>query len=256
MRRTSPWSIRFSFLVRSALFALVAIGVSHAARATVFVVDASQSQISVEGTVLGVPFVEQAPGSLSTRIGGTLVADLGPGSIQSPGGSKLTLENQPGLFLPLGLPANGAGQVQFDDGSFAYGALRNTVADVLSGVLPVDSAGFFPANVTLNFPSGVLDVEGLGMSNSIPNPSGLQSNPATLGQIIFDGSKITITAPIDANTTIYGFFGGEIAKLHYTGQIVATAIVPEPSSWCLAMLGLISLAVVGRHARLQRASHR
>lgn len=252
MRRTSQWSTSFQFLVRGALHVLLTMSFAHAARATVFVIDASQSQLSVEGTVLGVPFVEQAPGSLSTRIGGTLVADLAPGSIQSPGGSKLTLENQPGLFLPLGLPANGAGQVKFDDGSFAYGALRNTVADVLSGVLPVDSAGFFSANVTLNFPSGVLDVEGLGISNSIPNPSGLQSNPVTLAQIIFDGSKITITAPIDANTTIYGFFGGEIAKLHYTGQIVATAIVPEPSTWCLTLLGLIALAIVGRRSQQRR----
>ena len=52
--------------------------------ASAFMVDPSQSQVSLSGSVLGRPFEAQGSGSLSAQYGGTLLAEVEAAASGSP----------------------------------------------------------------------------------------------------------------------------------------------------------------------------
>jgi len=64
-----------------------------------FSLDESQSQITMAGSVLGLPVKEQGPGSMTTSFFGTIVADTSAAAIQFTGGTVITARTN-GVWRP------------------------------------------------------------------------------------------------------------------------------------------------------------
>ena len=73
----------------------------------------------------------------------------------------------------------------------------------------------------------------------------------TAGADIGTWDGLTLTIPIHSAFTfdITSDFGGIQRTLSFTGQLVARPVVPEPSSFVLAALGLVVLAAWGRRRK-------
>lgn len=211
-----------------------------------------------DGTLLTAP---QTPGSDITSLGGTLLADVGVGTINFPGGSAISFANQPVDQLPepgggpalnmYGSPAPaqyGLSVILIDSGPLA---LRNLLADVTSSVPIALLAGSFnSAGTSLGTVTGDADynLDGLAPAFGTSSLAG-QSGPNStgVGTVTVAGPLTTITIPIFVDVPLV--VNNIPLDAIFTGQIVATNIVPEPSSLVLACFGLLGLAAVARSRR-------
>ncbi len=135
-----------------------------------------------------------------------------------------------------------------------YLAIRDVLFDIGSGIVPLDGLGNYLGNTTaVGIPSSVVDVDGL--------------NAALVGQVIPDVYHASLTVPSQTNTaggTVTNLGGllrqltvsvnvpiaidldGTIVTGSATGQIVAFAVVPEPSSLLMAGIAALGLCWAGR----------
>ncbi|MBI2927730.1 MAG: hypothetical protein HYY24_18695 [Verrucomicrobia bacterium] len=206
------------------------LGVLQGAPAT-FTIDPAQSQITISGTALGNELLEQGPGSLTARFGGTFEADVTDSTIQFTGGSAIDAEPS-GEWEPL--PDGSFGKAPADYGAKATvlgsdtkASLRNTLLDATSGVLALASGTFDSAGIVFGFPTestASLDyrVSGfLGTSGS-KRLEGLSTNQVTTGgTLLTSGGTQTLTIPVDAKFSFTLLLSDDI-KFTLTGQLVAT----------------------------------
>ena len=80
------------------LFTLI-LGVSPVV-ADVFTIDPNQSSLTITGSISGTSFVQQGPGSLTTKYDGTIQATQTAGTIQFTGLSLITAQTN-GSWQPL-----------------------------------------------------------------------------------------------------------------------------------------------------------
>ncbi len=115
------------------------------ASADVFTIDPARSSLSLSGSVLGITFSPQGPGSLITSYGGTIQLTQTPGTIQFTGGSLIAAQTS-GSWQPLA--GGGAGSAPADYGGVASSfvtanvAMRSILLDVTSPPITVTSGQF------------------------------------------------------------------------------------------------------------------
>jgi hypothetical protein len=225
--------------------------------------DSSRSSITLNGTFNSIPLGEQGPGSRTSSYSGPITVDvdnlLAPTSIQILGSSAAAAIT--GQWRPEagGGPAAGnpgAAQdanygLQLSGGPLgnAFAAVRNLAFNVTSGPQAV-AGGAFPSAQALNVSSGLF---AFNLPPAFMEPPGqddlsgdvLMNASATSSTYTVTGSTATLTIPID-------IVDQDDLTISYTGQLVATATIPEPSGALLVLLGVVSLWLGPRSIR-QRA---
>ncbi|HEY1598207.1 MAG TPA: PEP-CTERM sorting domain-containing protein [Pirellulales bacterium] len=217
-----------------------------------FNIDPAQSHITLtletaDGTqIISSP---QTPGSDTTSLSGTLNADVTASTIQFLTTDNLQFGLQAVSQSPLIDGTTGSSPAQYglnvDIAGVGGGvvAARNYVADVTSGVIPVSAGAFDATKLVLTLTPGSISSYNLTFFGSTAagfftgsNPGNNALSNGTLTQV---GGLETLTASVSvvAPTTVEGvtFLGV------FTGQIVATATVPEPASVLLAGLAVGTL---------------
>ena len=121
---------------------------------------------------------------------------------------------------------------------------RDYVADATSGVILVIGGSFDATQVLLNLTTGItaynLTVLGTPHAGNfdltIPAP-----NQVGGGTLALAGDVYTLTLPVLSvhSATV----DGVTVLTAYSGQIVATAAVPEPASLVLVLIGVASIAI-------------
>lgn len=214
-----------------------------------FSIDESSSQLTMQGAFANFGTVAQNPPdntSLTSSVSGDLLIDVDnvstPTTIQFLGGGAVIANS--GDWLPeFGgetegtLPTNPA---PANFGLFlevtalqteGWAAFRDMVASPISNPLPV-SGNVFGSAPAIQFASGSYDfnlISGLGDSAGNDSFAGATvPNTAADGTYQVDGDLITLTMPVDTT------FGGDLV-IQLTGDLVATAVVPEPSAAVLAI---------------------
>jgi hypothetical protein len=155
----------------------------------------------------------------------------------------------------------------------AYFAISDVLYDVGSGILPINSGGHFVASTStfgiigasiasldLNVPvMGPLQSSfQFGIPSTLPNTAaqGAISSPDPINHPLLRQLTMPIVVPVafpvswiggNANATPSSLIGT------LTGELVATAVVPEPSAAVLAALALACLTIVGARSRRPRA---
>lgn len=235
-------------------------GTTLAAQISVFTLDVPNSILTVSGILsfgnTSLPVKSQAPGSLLTTLTGNIVADITPGvSIDFIGGAGVIPIQQPGGFLPGGIPADMAGRVlNILPGVNAYGAFRNDILEFTSlGALPISGSTFDASGAVTNFLAGQFDYDVAGLLTNSYSIAGaaLGNDPGLVGQLNVVGSNYQLILPIQ--TTLRLSEAGFDLTMDIEGRVVAYGPipVPEPTSLTLACLGGVLL--VGLVRRRPRA---
>ncbi|HWA98199.1 MAG TPA: hypothetical protein VG713_06885 [Pirellulales bacterium] len=241
-----------------AYWGLAGAATSSKAAPVVFSLDSAQSTITLSvqaegGTVVS---TAQTPGSDTTSLSGTFDIDLEPGSIQflSTNDTHFALQSVPQAPLANASPGTAPAQygLSIALSGIATGvvAARDYVADATSGVLPLANGAFDATGVSLGVSAGttsynlvVLGSPLVGtFGDLIPVPNQLPG-----GTLTRSGDVYTLTAPILAMGSIDA--NGIALFDVFTGQVVATAVVPEPSSLLLATSIIVPLLELGRRRR-------
>ncbi len=228
------------------------------ANAAVYVVDTSQSSITITGAIdLGleetIPIIPQSPGSNVVSLQGTLdVDDLGAtllfnsaaiDGIENPGPFS------PGVVTPgdppvVGPPAPGDAALYIADPSFGSIVLRDLLISITGNADP-GAPNFDLADLTLSiFGSGDYDIALLGEVGNLALDGESATFPGGTGSLVGDTLTIPISIDIVQQLEVTpGNFADVIVSLQ--GQLVAN-LVPEPSSIAMLGLGVIGLVAVGR----------
>jgi hypothetical protein len=223
-----------------------------------FTIDSALSHLSFAledsgGTQISSP---QTPGSDTTSLSGTMKADVTPTSIQflSTGDAQFALQALPQAPMPGGAPGTAAAQFGLNVSIPGVGsgvvAARNYVGDTTSGAIPLAGSSFDASQTTQNLVTGNtaynLTLFGSPVAGSIdtnfPAPNMLAG-----GTLSSAGGVYTLTLPILVKGPIS--FSGLTIFDRYSGQIVATSPVPEPSSLALTAIGIAAVAVWGRQKK-------
>ncbi len=243
---------------RSLLGALaLCVGASQLHAAT-YVIDQTQSSITITGSALGIiPIVQQSPGSNVAVIAGSIDATAGGGFLTFTGGVADAVE-KPGPYLPG--PISGdppvAGPAAPADVALYLGnastgrlALRDFAVS-LSGSAPLAGNDFDLTALTLTVTSGALDYQvSLLALVGHEEIAGQTANPTEGTGLLVGG---TLTIPINVSIAFEVTDGDPpgMAVVNLVGQIVAT--IPEPGTIAMLGLGAVGLIAVGRR-RLRRA---
>ncbi len=212
----------------------------------VFTIDTAQSQISLaiqepDGTPIS---SAQTLGSDTTSVAGSALVDVTGSSVQflSTGDAQFAQQAAPQSPLANGSAGTAAAQYGLDILIPGIGggtvAVRQLVGDVTSGVLPVAGGTFDATQLALQFLTGSVAYNLELLGNPIVGSADITfpvTNQLSGGTISLAGGVYTITIPLLAvgSDEIDG-----ISVLGvYTGNIVATAVVPEPSGVVLALCG-------------------
>jgi len=198
-----------------------------AGRAATFEVDPAQSSITLSGTVAALPLREQSPGSLTTKLGGSLNVNLAADQIQIVDGlldAETSGEWRPGV-------AGAAGSAPADFGALAlsflgtiYGALRDIAVTAASPAVPLSAGVFDTSSIVFSFPpnsKASLDYSaGLLGTGGQPLGGNAKNQTATTGAISSPGGRTSITITVDATFT-FDVFSEDDAILRIVGQLVA-----------------------------------
>jgi hypothetical protein len=233
--------------------ALVFVTFSSRATPVAFYIDSSASSLTLSGEAFGLAVTEQSVGSLADYWGGILAVDLTGGVLTFAGGSTITAALNPSNPFST-FPNPGTGGVD-NYGVFASGlvsgiglvtqlngAYRSLVFDITSGTAENGQA---PSGMNFEFTGGHLDW-GAIVSPSTPyggtsSMVGVAALDTAVGLATFDG--FTLTLPVQLHTL------GSNRYEDWAGTIVA--VIPEPSSVALSLVGLGLLAARAR-ARARR----
>jgi hypothetical protein len=225
-----------------------------------FHLNSSQSYLDASGNAFGLNFGPQAPGSMRSYFGGTMLVDLTAGVFTFSGGSSIVgLLNPAGPFSSVPYPGGPwpgnygvtAGPTFIPGYNFVLinGVYTGMTLDLTTGTA---QNGVAPTGMTDTWTGGTLI---WGAANALvptgpytPIGGGASGMAGVFGAntsaalASFDG--YTLTLPITFHTT------GSNRYEDWTGQLVAT--IPEPSSLALAGIGLLGL--VGLQFRRSRHS--
>lgn len=246
--------IRRSLPKCAAFLALLAAMVAcQRGEAATFHLIPEESFLTVVPNVNGELFAtDQTPGSLTTNITGTLEASVTPGFITFDGGSVLDLVEQPGPFLPGNTPADLAGTIEdVLPGLDGYATVRDAVFDVTNGPQPVSGMGeFSTAGMLVFFSSGMTTYEVPGVIDGSFTYGGQFDVFVPKTGLVEDlgGGVFKLTVPFEVSETFDTGIEGLTLTQSITGQIVA--VVPEPATLGMMIVGGIGLAVMGRRRSL------
>ncbi len=241
----------------AALAAVAALSCASLASAATFIVDSNLSSLTLGANLSGTEVLfPQSPGSLTTALGGTLDIDFTPGSsVQFLGGGTATfalqpIDPQPGINgVPGTAPGNYGGSVNAF-GGLASGpaAGRDLIAEGSSGVIPVAGVAFDASQVTLGLTQGFLDFDLVVLGNPTVGRADISGNSAANQAIAGTATQVgllqTITIPVNVGIPID--LNGIIITGTLDGIIVATFVVPEPSSLVMLSISLVGLVAIGR----------
>jgi hypothetical protein len=233
----------------------------------VFNIDSTLSSISLTMELTGgAPFTSaQFPGSNTTSLFGAMDVDVVPGtSVQflTTGNTQLALQSLP--VAPqsgggvVGVPGSGPGQIGLDAliPSFAQGVLaaRHVIGDSTSGAIPLVGNAFDSTGLSFALVSGNADYNlstflgpEIGTASIVGGGALDTLSGGTLTEV---GTLLTLTLPLLVNEDLT--IAGIPVTAVLTGQIVATATIPEPSTMVLACLAAIGLGVVAIRKRRKR----
>jgi hypothetical protein len=248
-RAVSPMSIKY--LTTIFLFGCISL---VRANAFVFTIDSLMSSLTLSGSAPGGSLQQQGPGSLVTTYSGTIDADYTGSTIQfNSAGADAAIN---GTWQPL--PGGGAGSAPADYGATqpmfsVFGAGRNIVFNITSGVIVVSAGNFDASQLTISPTTGDLDYRSI-LGGASTDLSGLfGSNAATAGNISIVGGIATLTIPVQITETL-SLNSTNDTTITLAGNIVATAVVPEGSISSLLIAGGIFLVVARRAQRRLFAS--
>jgi hypothetical protein len=244
---------------------LSAANFASAATAT-YTIDPLQSALTLLGTLTDSSTFEQTTGSQTTSYSGTIVAERNGSNILFPGGSVLNAALQASNQQPRddGTPGSqsadygrrtpdGAGPF----GQTAFEALRNVEFDLFddtSGVgATVAGNGNFASNsFGLEFSDGESDtIYGLGghPDNNLINKGTANSNGGGSSSVVFNPATgiETLTLKISTGAIGYSVNTTGDSTMIFSGTIVATRVVPEPSA--VGAVVLVGATFVARRRR-------
>lgn len=230
---------RVAMKYTAVLFLLGCILAPHT-KAFVFVIDSSSSSLSLSGNVAGFTLQQQGAGSLTTSYSGTIDADFGASTIQFNSAAAAAAISGTWQPLPGGgsgsAPANYGGQASIPGFGTAFGAGRNFVLNITSGVVPLSGTSFDASQLTISPITGVLDFNSPfgGGSTDLAGLFGM--NQATMGSISVVGGIATLNIPVQITQTLTLVSSGD-TTITLTGNIVATAAVPEASTFQSIIFG-------------------
>ncbi len=240
-----------ALLCCAALGALSIGGLRQSQAATTFTIDPNQSFVTLTAEVPGVgPMLEQLPGSLTTNFMGTIEVELGvPGQIAFPGGGVADFLAHPGSFLPGGSPADFAGRIENvpPSGDTAFVTLRGVSFDTTGAAVPLSAGGDFSADgLVFDILGGIGEVQlGPTLVSALLGGGFLVNDTAVPGSLETIGGDFFLVIPIAATTSIPGTPAGTI-EMAISGQLVAVAPVPEPSTFILLAIGIAAFITVCR----------
>jgi len=219
-----PW--RYVLLLRRSVLSLCAIflaGVSQT-RASVFIIDSNQTQITISGKIAGYTFSPQGGGSLTAAYLGNLNATVTGSTIQFTGLSALTAIPS-GVWQPA--PGGVAGSAPADYGmqvittGTGYAATRNLVLDVTSPVLTLTQTNFDSSQLIISVVTNsnpVFDYINIGFQHGSTPMSGSATNSVATGSFISTNGAV-VQLVIQISATLLGTNNG---VLNLAGLIVAT----------------------------------
>jgi hypothetical protein len=212
---------------------------SNTARAETFILDATQSVLTVSAQFSSFDVAPQAPGSLTTTYTGAIEADVTGSSIMFVGGSLIAAANngtwQPGSAgLAGSAPANYGGQVAnlLVNGK---AALRNVLMDLTSDVLPV-SGGTFPSlGLQFNFVPTATSVVDYSYSITFGDSGNgsqvltgtLTNSVATNATVVAGSAGTVLTIPVDIAGSITVISTNDL-QYRFRGQLVGRASAVRP----------------------------
>jgi hypothetical protein len=250
--------------------ALISGAVLTQADPVTFVIDPSQSHLSLSGLITyqypsasnpGLPSLAQTSGSLFDQWNGTLAATLNGNVLTFTGGSVVTAAANPNAPF-VGNPTHTTGIDNY--GIYASGLVSGVGALSITGSyqglvldIPLGTAenGQTPSGMSLQFTGGAIEYSGfaLALGGAFTGTSGLNSGTNTTAGLVSltygmvgDIEYAYLTLPIQFRTT-----GGSGRVEDWSGQIVAAGVIPEPSSVAVALLGM-GLLVAQARARARR----
>ena len=243
-----------------AITALMSVAVSSQAAMLTFNVDQGASYLNLSGLIAyhypsptdaGLTSNPQATGSMSNPWGGTITADLTGGVLTFTGGSVITAAPNPGAPF-IGNPTHTTGIDNYgiwSSGLISVGSLSITgsyqglVLDIPAGTV---HNGATPSGMNLSFTGGAIEYNGFAPAlggafvgtSAMAGSGGTGANTtAGLVSLTTVGTTELLILPIQFQTT-----GGSGRVENWSGQIIALATVPEPSTIAVALLGLGLLA--------------
>lgn len=215
-----------------------------------FNIDSAQSHItlSVEtqsGTTVS---SAQTPGSDTTSLSGTMTVDVTSSTIQflTTNNTQYALQALAQSPLPDGSLGAAPAQYGLDISIAGIGggvvAARNFLGNASSGVIPLSGNSFDASQIEVNLAAGNtaynLTLMGTQVMGSIgPGIPVLKSLAG--GSLTFAGGTYTLTIPVLGKGPVE--VGGIAFVDVNAGQVVATAVVPEPSTIVLAAFGVFAL---------------
>ncbi|MBI2825242.1 MAG: PEP-CTERM sorting domain-containing protein [Planctomycetia bacterium] len=248
---------------------LLGLGFAHAttvalAAPTTFTIDSNLSVLTLSfETSPGSPFTApQFPGSDTTSLSGTQTVDVTGSTIRFLPTGNVHFALQPAPVAPAiggAFPGNGPGQYGLlalipgvaggpGPGGTGLVAARGLVADSTSGVIPLIGNSFDASQLVSTFVAGTADVNVLVLGTPVVGTAslagGFANNQLTAGTLTSIGGIETLTVPIFTEAPVV--VQGVTVLETLAGQIVATAVVPEPSTLILAAVGGLALLAFGR----------
>lgn len=193
--------------------------------AEAFIIDSSQSQITLSGKVEGLAFSAQGAGSLTAAYKGNINAVVSGSTIQFTGSSTIAAVTN-GVWQPA--VGGAAGSALADYGAqvtipligTGYGAGRNIVLDMTSPLLTLTRTNFDSSQLVISLVtnlSPVLDFRIATQSGSIPVYGKATNFDAAGSFISTNGGLMKLVIKIDTTLTVTNN-----STLTLTGVIVAT----------------------------------
>jgi hypothetical protein len=203
-----------------------------------FVLDTNNSSLTISGTLESAAFQQQGAGSLTTKISGTIKAEVTSSNITFVGGSAIVALNSgnwqpgPGGIAGSNAPANFGVKMSVLL-TTVMAAVRNTLLDVTSSALTVTGGSFSGQGLHFNYPTNstsVLDYSYSGLlgtgSGSRPL-KGVSTNTLNDATLIVQGAQLVLTIPVDDSGTATALNPNDI-QYRLRGQLVARAPVSVP----------------------------
>lgn len=220
---------------------VLAAGMPACLNAAAFRVDPARSAITIKGNLAGFTIQEQGPGSLSSRIEGTLTVALTADTIQFLEGPLVRIQDN-GVWQPKTGGEPGSEPASFAARASALlatavGAARDMELSLLSAALPLADNTFNAADLVFSFPAGgraAFDYRVTGLlqdADRVPL-EGIATNvalaPATL---VTDDALQTLTIPLDTSYQ-FGLISDDDTTITIQGQLVATrSLAPLPTEF-------------------------
>jgi hypothetical protein len=254
--------MRIPFLATFFAAAVVlAAGATARAEVRTYTLDPARSSLTFSGEVDVFPVTPQTAGSDTTRYSGSLMADVTATTIQFLDGGAMDAQDQ----LVAQQPRNGgtaftpaaAADYGFNADSFMTTgrvAFRGFVLDLTSGVL-ARSGTSIPNGQTVAVESGTVHYRWEGLSSNEADSSGQGGeqavNAAAAGTLSTVGNIETLTIPINAPFAL-SVVGISDSQMTLTGQIVATRVIPEPTSGGLLAVAAAAACALRRRRQFVR----